>query len=36
MDTAPEPIRQVHTLPATAPANADPAELAKFSALAHR
>ena len=36
MDPAPEPTRQVPTLPATATANADPAELAKFSALAHR
>jgi len=36
MDAAPEPTRQVPALPATAPANADPAELAKFSALAHR
>jgi 2-polyprenyl-6-hydroxyphenyl methylase/3-demethylubiquinone-9 3-methyltransferase len=36
MDAAPEPTRQVPALPAIAPANADPAELAKFSALAHR
>src|SRR3954462_8525282 len=36
MDPAPESTRQVNTLHATAIANADPSELAKFSALAHR
>src|SRR3954471_14521256 len=36
MDPAPQSPRPVHPLSAGAPANADPAELAKFSALAHR
>jgi len=36
MDPASKPTRQVPPLPVVAPANADPAELAKFSALAHR
>ena len=35
MDAAPKPIHTLST-PAAASANADPAELAKFSALAHR
>src|SRR3954469_4625512 len=36
MDAAPQSPRSVKPLPAGAAANADPAELAKFSALAHR